>query len=204
LLIKCEEMTNLDDFFANLEFEQSEPAQGKLLLSEPFLYDPSFKRSVVLLVEHNEEGSVGFILNKTVDLDVDEALDDFPAFESELYFGGPVSPNSLFYLHTRGDLIKESKEILNGVYWGGDFEQIKLLIDTKQMLPEHIRFFAGYSGWGSDQLKNEMEEKSWIVSDASSDIVFAEDGTEMWSTILRTMGKKYAIISTFPEDPSLN
>lgn len=193
-----------DDFFSDLNFELGEAGQGKILLSEPFLYDPSFRRSVVLLVEHNDEGSVGFILNKPIEMDISEALDNFPKFESSLYFGGPVNQNNLFYLHCRGDLITDSKEVIPGVFWGGDFETVKLLIDTGQIDQDEIQFFAGYSGWDVEQLQEELKENSWIVTDGDAETVFRMEREDMWTEIMSGLGKKYAVMATFPEDPSLN
>lgn len=193
-----------DDFFSRMDFEFKEPKQGSLLISEPFLFDPNFKRSVVLLVEHNEEGSIGFILNKSVNLNINDAIEDFPEFNAELFFGGPVGQNNLFYIHTLGEKLPESKEIVDGIFWGGDFDHLKMLIDTGQISEEEIQFFAGYSGWGADQLVNEMKEKSWIMAPATSEIVMRSRGKEFWSEVLTQMGKKFAIMANFPEDPSLN
>ena len=187
-----------------MDFEFKNPEQGRLMISEPFLFDPNFKRSVVLLVEHNEEGSIGFILNKSVNLNITDAIEDFPDFQAELFFGGPVGQNNLFYIHTLGDRLPESKEIIDGIFWGGDFEQLKLLIDTGQISEGEIQFFAGYSGWGADQLKNEMKDKSWIMTQATSDLVRRGRNKEFWSEVLTLMGKKFAIMANFPEDPSLN
>ena len=121
----------------------NKPVQGSLLISEPFLVDSYFKRSVVLLSEHDDKGTLGFILNKPTDVTLNEAVDDFPEFKVPLYFGGPVETDTLFYIHTLGEKLEGAKEILNGIYWGGDYEQLKFLIDTKQVRQDQIRFYAG-------------------------------------------------------------
>jgi len=203
-LMRSDMKNSAENFFTNLEFELGEPAPGKLLISEPFLYDPSFSRSVVFLVEHNEEGSVGFILNKPIELGVSEALDDFPDFDGELYFGGPVSPNNLFYIHTLGDQVEGSKLVMDGIYWGGDFDRIKFLIASNQLDKDQILFFAGYSGWSPDQLDNELEEKSWIVTDGRYEHLFERDPAKLWTSVLKGMGINFAIMSSFPEYPSMN
>jgi len=118
------------------------PEPGKLLLSEPFLTGSYFKRAVVLIGKNDEEGTVGFILNKPTGVPINDAVDAFPDFEGNLYFGGPIATDSLFYIHTVNGLLKGSREITNGVYWGGDYEQLKFLIDTKQIKPNQIRFFC--------------------------------------------------------------
>ena len=93
---------------------------GSLLISEPFLADSCFKRSVVLLSEHDKHGTLGFILNKPTDLKLNEAVEDFPEFNVPLYFGGPVDTETLFYIHTLGNKLEGSREIAAGVFWGGD------------------------------------------------------------------------------------
>lgn len=193
-----------NDFFLNFDFDSENPEAGKLLISEPFLFDPSFKRSVVLLVEHSNDGSVGFILNKPVDLVLEDALEEFPKFDAELYFGGPVNPHNLFFIHTLGEKLTNSQKIINGLYWGGDFDQLKLLIDTKQVSPEEIQFFAGYSGWGPQQLSDELDQKSWIVTPANADWIMQGQTKDFWKDTLTSLGKKFAIMANFPEDPSLN
>ncbi|HSR18184.1 MAG TPA: YqgE/AlgH family protein, partial [Ignavibacteriaceae bacterium] len=111
----------------------SRPAQGSLLISEPFLLDSYFKRSVVLIGEHDEHGTIGFILNKPTDVKINDAVEDFPYFDAPLYFGGPVDTDSLFYIHTIGTKLEGAKEIVKGVFWGGDYNQLKFLIDTQQV-----------------------------------------------------------------------
>lgn len=180
------------------------PVQGSLLLSEPFLLDSYFKRSVVLLSEHDENGTLGFILNKPTDVRLNDAVEDFPDFDVPLYFGGPVETDTLFYLHTLGEQLKGAKSIGAGVWWGGDYEQLKFLIDTHQVRPDQIRFYAGYSGWEPRQLDNELKDKAWLVFDEGSGYTFAENPQNLWSQVLRSMGKEYAILANFPEDPNLN
>ncbi len=180
------------------------PSQGALLVSEPFLLDSYFKRAVVLIGEHDEHGTVGFILNKPTDVKINDAVEDFPEFDTPLYFGGPVDTDSLFYIHTIGEKLKGAREIAKGIFWGGDYEQLKLLIDTKQIHPNQIRFYAGYSGWEPKQLDVEIKEKSWLLSSATAQFTFFNEAKDLWSQVLRSMGSEYAILANFPEDPSLN
>ena len=180
------------------------PGKGKLLISDPFLHDPSFKRSVILLIEHNQEGSVGFILNKPVDIKLNDALEEFPKFDTNLYFGGPVQKDSLYYIHTMGNSIIDSIEIYDGLYWGGNFEALKILIKTNEVKASDLRFFIGYSGWGSDQLDKELKEKSWIVAPSKTEHIMDTNPEKLWNSILKDMGKDYAMLANFPEHPSLN
>jgi putative transcriptional regulator len=182
----------------------SAPEQGSLLISEPFLLDTYFKRSVVLLTEHDQHGTVGLILNKPTDVHLNEAVEDFPEFRVPLYFGGPVETDTLFYVHKLGQRIPGAKQIANGLWWGGDYDEIKRLIQGGDLSSEEIRFYAGYSGWEPEQLVGEMKERSWLVFESSAEFAFAEDPALLWRTVLRNLGNEYAILANFPEDPNLN
>lgn len=124
----------------------------KILIAEPFMEDPYFKGAVVFLCECRNENAFGLILNKPTEMKVHEVVEDFPAVENNIFYGGPVQPNTLHYLHKRGDLFSDATEVQEGIYWGGDFERLIFLLDTKQLQPEEIRFFFGYSGWEEGQL----------------------------------------------------
>lgn len=180
------------------------PQKGKLLVSEPFLHDPFFKRSVILLTEHNDDGTVGFILNKPINVKLHDAIDDFPKFDAELYLGGPVQRDSLYYIHTLGETIVESVEIFEGIYWGGNFEVLKVLIESNKVDPSELRFFMGYAGWGSEQLAGELKKQSWIVTNAKIKHIMDTDPTTLWQELLKKQGKDYAMLSSFSEYPSLN
>jgi putative transcriptional regulator len=181
-----------------------EPSTGRILVSEPFLFDSYFKRSVILLGEHTSEGTVGFILNKPTDLTLNDALEDFPPFDVPLYFGGPVQTDTIHFLHTLGERLDGSKEILPGIFWGGNLEALKLLIETGQVKKTDIRFFAGYSGWEPKQLDTELQKHSWMVSKCQKDYAFSDHPEDLWGEALRAMGSSYAVLANFPEDPSLN
>jgi len=180
------------------------PKKGRLLLAEPFMVDPYFKRSVVLLTEYNKNGSFGFILNKPLELTLNETIPDFPEFDAPVFLGGPVQPDSLFYIHTQGNFIEGSLEIGDGLYWSGNFNQLKQLIKDQQIFPHEIKFFIGYSGWDFDQLTEEIEDESWIISDLQSKKIKDLNDTDLWQDTLQKMSEKHAILSHFPEDPSLN
>jgi putative transcriptional regulator len=180
------------------------PSKGVLLVLEPFLNDPNFKRSVVLLTEHNGQGSIGFILNRPISFRVNEIIEDFPEFDAPVFLGGPVQQDSMHFIHRIVALAEEGDEIAPGVYWGGDFERLKLLVEAGEVTPEDVRFFVGYSGWGPDQLEAEMAQRAWIISPPLPQMTFADDPKGLWRDILQAMGGKYRSFSTYPEDPSLN
>jgi len=180
------------------------PEKGRLLVSKPFLHDPYFKRSVVFITEHNKDGTVGFILNKPVDISINEAIEEFPDFNSKLFIGGPVQRDSLYYLHTMGNTISDSIEVAKGVFWGGNFEVLKVLIESNKINPNELKFFMGYSGWDSEQLEKEMENDSWIVAPAKLEQIICGDTEKLWSDVIKNCGKEYAMLSNFSEYPSLN
>jgi len=184
--------------------EKIKPKKGHLLISEPFLHDPFFKRSVILVTEHNEEGSVGFILNKPINIKLHDALEEFPEFDGNLFMGGPVQRDSLYYIHSKGSIIGNSRKIMDGVYWGGDFETIKIMIQNKEIEESELRFFMGYSGWGKEQLNTELENNSWVVLPAKGSHVMQTDPNKLWAQIIKNIGSEYAFLANFPEQPSMN
>ena len=176
-----------------------EVSQGKILLAEPFMLDPNFKRSAVLLCDHGEEGSVGFILNKPLDMRIDELVDGFPEFESEVLFGGPVQTDTIHYIHNVGDLLEDSRHVVDGVYWGGDFEKLKFLITSKLVEPHNIRFFVGYSGWSEGQLSDEMDYGSWLLAEMHANYLFKTSPKELWQQVMENKGNTYSVIAQMPE-----
>lgn len=180
------------------------PKRGRLLVSEPFLPDPYFRRTVVLLCEHNDEGSFGFVLNRYIETNVSELMENMPAIKSRISIGGPVQSGNLYYLHTLGRHIEGSLEVVDGVHMGGDFEQMRAMLATDPKLARHVRFFVGYSGWGENQLNKEIEQRSWLISRADRKRIMNTGAKDLWADTLRTMGRKFAPLANFPDDPSLN
>ncbi|WP_341226496.1 YqgE/AlgH family protein [uncultured Arcticibacterium sp.] len=183
--------------------EATKPTSGCLLIAEPFLGDPNFERSVILLCEHNTKGSFGLVLNQLSNLTLKDAIDDCYV-EIPLHVGGPVEHNTLHYIHRLGDLIPGSVNLGRNLYWSGDFETLKTLVNVGQVEEKDIRFFLGYSGWGEGQLDAEMNKNSWIVSDIDTDLIFDSKPEEFWRKILRGMGGSYKVMSNYPTDPRLN
>lgn len=180
-------------------------SNGKILLAEPFMLDPNFKRAVILVCEHdNKDGTVGFIINKPLKMKVGELIADFPEFESEVYFGGPVATDTIHYIHNVGDLLEESVQIKRGIYWGGNFEKLKFLITTQLILPKNIRFFVGYSGWSAGQLKEELGYKSWVLSEMHANYMFKSKPSQLWQQAMHNIGSTFSVIAQMPEPVSFN
>lgn len=187
-----------------IPFTNIKPEPGKLLLAEPFLDDPYFRRSVVLLTEHNENGTIGFILNKPIEIKLKDAVGELPPIDSTLHLGGPVARETLHFLHTEGKKIDGSLEIMKGLFWGGNFETLKKLIETDKIKPEAVKFFVGYAGWEPKQLDNELKHHSWIVLPAKIQHIMQRTTTTLWQDILKENGKDFALIADFPLDPNMN
>ena len=134
---------------------------------------------------------------------IHQATDEAFAFDAELWSGGPVQPDTLHYLHPYPDL-DGALPVLEGVFWGGEFEELRAGLEDDRLDPSRVRFFVGYSGWGEGQLDAEVDEGAWIVLEGEPDLVFADGDDALWRQILRQMGGEYALLSTFPDDPRLN
>lgn len=181
------------------------PKKGKLLVAEPSLTgDVSFNRSVVLLAEHNDEGSVGFILNKPLDYTICDLVSDI-TIPFQVYNGGPVEQDNLYFIHTVPHLIENSVEIADGIFWGGNFEKTVELINSGTITEEDIRFFLGYSGWGSQQLDQELTSRSWVViKNQYESNLLQKSSSAFWKENMVELGGDYLLWSNAPENPSLN
>ena len=191
------------DFFTILP-EDKIPEKGKILISEPFLPDTFFNRTVVYLADHNADGSVGFILNKKLDIKVCDAISGFEGWDELLSMGGPVAPDTLHYLHNMGEGIPKSVLVDENIYWGGDIDLIRDLISAGKLDNTQIRFFLGYSGWSAGQLEKELKENSWVIAKINSDIVLNNQVDDAWKRVLRGLKKKYRVWADFPDSPDMN
>ena len=182
----------------------TEPAAGVLLIADPFLKDPNFMRTVVLLTEHREDGTIGFVLNRKYENTFDELLPVVYGHKLPVYYGGPVQMNTIHFLNRYPDEIQGGVEVMKGVYWGGDFDAVVSLINSGKADPEKIRFYIGYSGWSPGQLDTEMAEKTWLTVEAARKLVFHPNAEEIWKDSLKHMGGEYEMMINFPIDPQLN
>ena len=193
---------NLDIF--RIRTNNISPQKGRVLIAEPFLPGNYFNRSVILLVAYGIKGAVGFILNKKVDLGIQDIVPGFPDFEGDVYLGGPVSTDSVYFIHKLGEKIPGSIHVLGNIYWGGDFDVLKQLALTDLILPGEVRFFVGYSGWEAGQLEREIKEDSWLVNDVDEETVMRELHETSWNDFVKKAGSQYSIWENFPENPAMN
>lgn len=180
------------------------PSKGKLLIAEPsILNDISFNRSIVLLSEHNDEGAIGFIINKPSEFTIKDII---PEIESDLqiYIGGPVASENLYFVHRMPDLIADSIEIGDGIFWGGNFDDVQQLLDANALTNDDIRFFLGYSGWSKEQLQDELDTTSWKIIENKYHNIFDISHKSFWKNELMKFGGEYKIWANAPENPSLN
>ena len=179
--------------------------KGVLLLAEPSIIgDLSFNRSVILLADHTTEGSVGFILNKPLTYTINDLLPEI-ASDFKVYNGGPVEQDNLYFIHNIPDLIPNSIEISNGIFWGGDFESTKDLINAGIIKKKNIRFFLGYTGWDAEQLESEMQSNSWILTkNVYENKILGKASTHFWKEKIVELGGDYLLWSHAPENPILN
>ncbi len=178
--------------------------RGTLLLADPFLSDGTFDRSVILICEHNETGTMGFILNNKTEYHLPDVLEDLSDANQDLYIGGPVQQNTLHYLHRIGPVIQNAFQVTNHIYWGGNFDQLKVNAQLKTIDPGDIRFFLGYTGWGKGQLEAEIADGTWLAFNGHEFDFFDIPPKELWRSVLKEMGGKYREMANYPKDPNMN
>ena len=183
---------------------KSEIEKGMVLLAGPFMDDPYFKRAVVLMCEHHKHGSLGLVLNKPTDISINTVMSDFPSFDANIYYGGPVGMDRLHFIHNLGDLINDSIRISDGVYWGGDFKELMFLVNNEMVTPQSVRFFVGHSGWSAGQLSEEMEEGAWITAEMHANYAFKTDSNFLWKQVMGNKGDAFEVLADLPDEPILN
>lgn len=183
----------------------SKPKKGHLLIAEPSIIgDISFNRSVILLADYNEAGSIGFILNKPLEYTLNELIPETNS-TFKVHNGGPVEQDNLYFIHRVPELIPESIEISNGVFWGGDFNMVLQLLEEERLTSSDIRFFLGYSGWDAKQLDDELESNAWIISENIYENELIEKSCDsFWKEKMLELGGDYSLWSNAPENPSYN
>lgn len=177
---------------------------GQILIAEPFLKDPNFLRTAILLCDHNEEGSFGLVLNRITEFKMNEV---FPAMVSpgmKVYYGGPVEKESLHILHTYAGWADGGLTVTDGIYYGGDTVAIFEALLNGNLSEDKIRFFIGYSGWGGGQLDVELALESWLSVPATAELIFGKNPENTWKNAVKMLDEKYHPIINYPVDPQLN
>ncbi len=181
-----------------------DPKKGRLLITEPFETSEYFQRSVILLCEHNSDGSFGFVLNNYADVKLNE-FEGMPDFDTRISIGGPVSSRHLYYIHTLGDKLPDSIPVFRNIYAGGDFELLKTMLRENRVDRSQVRFFMGYSGWMEKQLEGEIKSNAWLVDKVHSVKQLMDvDNDNLWPELMSRQGGKYKAFAHFPKNPGLN
>lgn len=178
-------------------------SKGRILISEPTLPDENFRRSVVYLCMHDADGSLGFVINKKLSEPLSFFFDDIQNDQHHVYLGGPVANDSLHFIHTRhkdlgGQLIDKQIAYL------GDFDKAIQLIQENKLQTREIKFFIGYSGWETNQLQVEIDQKSWLVSNIKKEELFATTDKELWRNSILNLDTDFHPLLEMPADPSWN
>ena len=179
--------------------------QGQLIIADPFLNDPNFLRSVVLLCEHSTAlGTLGFVLNQKSEQTIGELMLGMTGHDFPVFIGGPVQKDHLFFIHNQPGILPGGVEIIPGIFWGGEMEEAFEKIKTGKLEEKNIKFFLGYSGWEMGQLDHEMELKSWLTTEADEQLLFTTNPVNIWRDALQKKGGKYTQLIHYPIDPMLN
>ncbi len=168
------------------------------------MLDSYFRRAVVLICETHDQGVLGFIVNKPLDINVNEILGSFDPSSVKVMYGGPVSTDTVHFIHDAGELIDDSVYIADGVYWGGDIKKLKFLLEKQVILADQVKFFVGYTGWSPSQLQSEIETGSWVVAQMDRNYIFNKDHDDLWKTIMENLGDAYSVIGQMPDHMHLN
>ena len=180
------------------------PHKGDLLIAEPsILNDDSFNRSIILLTEHNASNSVGFILNRPLKFTIKDIIPEIEC-SFTVYQGGPVEQDNLYFIHKVPELIPDSIQVSDNIFWGGNFSSLKKLLQENEINSTDIRFFLGYSGWSSHQLEEELVNNSWFVSENDFENILSVDNKTLWKNKLLQKGGEYKIWANAPSDIHLN
>jgi putative transcriptional regulator len=178
-----------------------ESLQGNLLVSSPALVDPNFRKTVVLIAHHDEDGAMGLVLSRPSEISAMEAvpaLEELPGSEEPVFVGGPVQPEAFMVLAEFEDVEEAAAPIFGRIgFMPAESEPGDLAI-------RRFRLFSGYAGWGAGQLEAELAEPSWIVVPAEADDAFADDPDELWRTVLHRKGGPFELMVDMPFDPGLN
>ena len=179
--------------------------KGKILISNfTLLNDEQFNKSIILIVKDDSKATLGFIINKKTRYLLSDLNERCKGIDIPIYEGGPVGMDTIHFIHKKNNLIKKSKKITNDLYWGTDFKSVTQLLKKNKINKKDVKFFLGYSGWGQNQLQNELNENSWLISSnfISKDIL--NTSRSFWKKMINNFGEYYKIWSNSPDNPSLN
>ena len=196
-------MKKLDYKLFNINPPKVKVKPGVLLVAPPYSTDLYFSKTVVLIVKHDDKGSIGFILNRPTEFMTEDMISEISKFDSKIFFGGPVQVDSLHFIHKLGNKISDTEKVKNDIYWGGSFETLYKLINEGKANPYNVKFFLGYSGWAPNQLKNELEMDYWYVVPSNKYDIWA-DTSNLWKQVILDLGFNDKIIKNIPSDPMLN
>lgn len=172
-------------------------------MAEPFLADPNFSRAVILLCEHGEDGTVGFVLNRPTELTLSDLLPELATPSLLVHQGGPVQMDTLHMLH-QSPATLGGTGVADGIYWGGSYEALQDILASGTALDSELKLYVGYSGWSAGQLEGEMKEGSWLVTDPTRELLFETPADDMWKAAIRLMGREYNHLLNMPVNPQLN
>ncbi len=191
------------DYFHSIQ--DFKPQKGDLLISEPYLPDPNFERTVVLICEHDENGTFGYVLNQQSKVVFSDLINDIYDFEEPVFVGGPVQQDTLHFIHRSTNHGLAGQSVGDNIYWGGNYDKLLELIRSRELDTSDFRFFVGYSGWGAGQLEDELEAKSWFVyKNTTEKLIFDTPAEDLWKTVLEGLGGKFKMMSNYPIDPRMN
>ncbi len=173
---------------------------GTILISKPFIEDRRFDKAIILIVEHNKNGTIGFILNKKSPFQISDFSEEIINKNIKIKIGGPVEKNNLFYIHKCPEIINDSNEIKNGYYWGGNVSNLIEGLNNNLINYDNLFFFTGYAGWEKNQLNEELDDGSWIVIEKNINI----SNNLKWSDLLVDFNKEFKIWASAPSDFRLN
>ena len=201
------DMKQMDIDIFNLCDEQPEPLKGSLLVARPTVEDLFFGRTVIAMMHHDHEGSMGLILNALTSYTLNEVVDGLTLCEEvPVYLGGPVNMDLVFYMHNLGpEVIPDAEQIAEGLYLGGEFDAVKQYLNSGEPVVNHFRFFVGYSGWDAGQLSSEIARHDWVVlDDKDADWMINHPTGNMWEDVVSSFGDRYRLWKNWPDSPSEN
>lgn len=200
-------MTEIDSLLFKIDINKQSPCQGSLLISEPFLREDYFCHSVICLVDYDpNKNTMGIVLNKPTPYSLGSLVKQLKNnLYTPVYCGGPLSCDRLYYIHSLGDIIPDSRKIVDDLFIGGDFNTVIDYVNSTHNINNKIRFFIGYSGWDSGQLEEELQHNVWAVSKiADTNNLFNGAGDKYWHNHVKEMGDEFRGWLYHPENPQMN